>query len=131
MAVRPARRRAAAPACNLGLLAQFGVTDLDRIRPADRVALLGVALAAGADTPLVWVDTAHPTRRAALGGIWPDGANPLPSLLVDVDAADAGLERIDYHPVSGMTVAADWVPLTAAADPHALVDLLDLLADSP
>jgi hypothetical protein len=113
---------------NLDALGRLGVADLDRIGPEDQIALVGAALLAAADRPHLWVDAARPSRHAAVRGIWPDGVNPLPCLLVDLAADAADLERIDYHPVSGMTVGAERIPL-ATADQDSLIELLGLLDD--
>jgi hypothetical protein len=113
---------------NLEALGRLGVGDINRIGPADQVVLVGAALATAADRPHLWVDAAHPSRHAAVDAIWPDGVNPLPCLLVDLRAPDPNLERIDYHPVLGMTIGEDRTPL-AAADPAALIELLGLLDD--
>lgn len=113
---------------NLDLLARLGVTELGRIQPKAQVALLVVALPADADTPLMAVDSAHASRDQALAQIWPDGTNPLPSLLVDLSDDDAILERIDYHPVTGIAVGDERLQLSqATAD--GIIDLVGLLDD--
>jgi hypothetical protein len=112
---------------NLEALGRLGVADLNRVGPEDQVVLVGAALPAGADRPHLWVDAAHPSRHAAVDAIWPDGVNPLPCLLVDLRTADTNLERIDYHPVVGMTIGEDRISLAAA--PAAVIELLGLLDD--
>jgi hypothetical protein len=69
----------AAVAGNLARLARLGVDDLARVRPGDRVALLGVVEVAGQDRPHVWVDTAWPTRRPAQDDSQQSSAVPQPA----------------------------------------------------
>ena len=95
--------RGAVRQANREALCRLGVTELER-GDGKPVLLLDGIFQCADQRLLLSVARGHDTRSEALGSIRCDGVNPLPSIIVDLDARRLELEVIDYDPVHGMSL---------------------------